>query len=74
MNNLHKLIEMSYDVFKQMMLSEKVWVTNINDDGEQVLPINVKTSNITYKTSLNDKLVEYTFDFDKSYDTINNIR
>jgi len=62
------------EVFKQMMLSEKVWVTNINDDGEQVLPINVKTSNITYKTSLNDKLVQYTFDFDKSYDTINNIR
>jgi len=57
-----------------MMLSEKVWVTNITDKGEQVLPINVKTSNITYKTSLNDKLVEYTFDFDKSYDTINNIR
>jgi len=62
------------EVFKQMMLSERVWITNINDDGEQVLPINVKTSNITYKTSLNDKLVEYTFDFDKSYDTINNIR
>ena len=62
------------EVFEQMMLSEKVWVTNITDKGEQVLPINVKTSNITYKTSLNDKLVEYTFDFDKSYDTINNIR
>ena len=62
------------EVFEQMMLSEKVWVTNITDEGEQVLPINVKTSNITYKTSLNDKLVEYTFDFDKSYDTINNIR
>ena len=59
------------EVFKQMMLSEKVWVTN---DESQVLPINVKTSNITYKTSLNDRLVEYTFDFDNSYDTINNIR
>jgi len=62
------------EVFKQMMLSEKVWVTNITDEGEQVLPINVKTSDITYKTSLNDKLVDYTFDFDKSFDTINNIR
>ena len=62
------------EVFKQMMLSEKVWVTNINDDGEQVLPINVKTSNITYKTSLNDKLVEYTFDFDNSFNVINDIR
>jgi len=62
------------EVFKQMMLSEKVWVTNITQDGEQVLPINVKTSDITYKTSLNDKLVEYTIEFDKSFDTINNIR
>jgi len=62
------------EVFKQMMLSEKVWVTNIIEDGEQVLPINVKTSNITYKTSLNDKLVEYTFDFDNSFNVINDIR
>ena len=62
------------EVFKQMMLSEKVWITNITEDGEQVLPINVKTSNITYKTSLNDKLVEYTFDFDNSFNVINDIR
>ena len=62
------------EVFKQLLLSEKVWLTNLTDTEEQVIPINVKTSNITYKTSLNDKLVEYTFDFDKSFDTINNIR
>ena len=62
------------EVFKQLLLSEKVWITNLTDTEEQVLPINVKTSNITYKTSLNDRLVEYTFDFDNSFDTINNIR
>jgi hypothetical protein len=62
------------EVFKQLLLSEKVWVTNILETGEQVLPINVKTSDITYKTSLNNKLVEYTIEFDKSFDTINNIR
>ena len=62
------------EVFKQLMLSEKVWVTEINDLGEQVLPINVKTSSIAYKTSVNDKLVDYTIEFDKSFDTINNIR
>jgi hypothetical protein len=56
------------------MLSEKVWVTNILETGEQVLPINVKTSSIAYKTSVNDKLVDYTIEFDKSFDTINNIR
>jgi len=61
-------------VFKEMMLSEKVWITNITESGEQVLPINVKTGDITYKTSLNDKLVQYTIQFDKSFDTINNIR
>ena len=62
------------EVFKQMLLSEKVWITNYINGVEQILPLNIKTSNITYKTSLNDKLVEYTFDFDNSYDTINNIR
>ena len=62
------------EVFKQMMLSEKVWVTNITGDGEQVLPINVKTDYITYKTSLNDKLVQYTIEFDNSFNAIKDIR
>jgi len=62
------------EVFEQMMLSEKVWVTNITDKGEQVLPINVKTGDITYKTSLNDKLVQYTIEFDNSFNVINDIR
>jgi len=65
-------LEESYnEIFKQLMLSEKVWLT---DEDFQVTPINVKTSDITYKTSVNNKLVEYTIEFDKSYDTINNIR
>jgi len=59
------------EVFKQMMLSEKVWITSSNN---QVLPINIKTSNITYKTSVNDRLVEYTIEFDNSYNVLNDIR
>jgi len=59
------------EVFKQMMLSERVWITNENN---QVYPINIKTSNITYKTSVNDRLVEYTIEFDNSYNVLNNIR
>ena len=62
------------EVFKQLLLSEKVWLTEIKDSGELVTPINVKTSSIAYKTSVNDKLVDYTISFDKSFDTINNIR
>ena len=59
------------EVFKQMMLSEKVWITNTTN---QVLPINIKTSNITYKTTTNDKLVEYTIEFENSYNVLNDIR
>jgi len=59
------------EVFKQMMLSEKVWITN---SSNQVYPINIKTSNITYKTSVNDRLVEYTIEFDNSYNVLNDIR
>ena len=62
------------EVFKQLMLSEKVWITNRTNTQEQVLPINIKTSNITYKTSVNDRLVEYTIEFDNSYNVLNNIR
>lgn len=62
------------EVFKQLMLSEKVWITNRTNTQEQVLPINIKTSNITYKTSLNDRLVEYTIEFDNSYNVLNDIR
>lgn len=68
------LNESSNEKFKQLLLSEKVWITRTFKNDELVLPINVKTSNITYKTSLNDRLVEYTIDFDNSFNVINNIR
>jgi hypothetical protein len=60
------------EVFQQLLLSEYVWIEV--DNIYRVLPINVKTSNITYKNSVNDKLVEYTIDFEYSFDVINNIR
>ena len=68
------LNEQYNEVFKQLLLSEKVWITNVLDSGEQITPINVTTSNITYKTSLNDRLVEYSIEFDNSFNVINNIR
>ena len=62
------------ETFKQLLLSEKVWITKQFQNDILVLPINIKTSDITYKTSLNDRLVDYTFDFEYSYNAINNIR
>jgi hypothetical protein len=42
-------------------------------DGN-VLPVNVSDSSFSYKTSLNDKLINYTIKIDFAFDTINNIR
>ena len=68
------LNESSNEKFKQLLLSEKVWITRTFKNDQLVLPINIKTSSISYKTSLNDKLVEYSIEFNDSYNAINNIR
>jgi hypothetical protein len=56
--------------FKQLMLSNQVWATISNN----VTPVNIINSDFTYKTSLNDKLVNYTIEFEFAFDSINNIR
>lgn len=61
------------EVLKEMMMSEYVWLTK-TDDATFVYPVTPKTNSLTYKTSLNDKLVDYTIDFDYAFDKIQNIR
>ena len=58
------------EVFKQMQLSEDCWIEIDN----VVLPVNVSDSSFSYKTSLNDKLINYNIKIDFAFDTINNIR
>lgn len=63
--------------FEQLLLSEQVWLTRLdptNPNSTQYVPVNVKKNSMVQKTSLNDKLIDYTFDFDMSFDYINNIR
>lgn len=55
---------------KEMLLSEQVWTTI----GGDVKPVILDTESLTYKTSVNDRLVDYTINFSYAYDTINNIR
>jgi len=57
-------------VFRQLMLSEKVW---INYEA-QTLPINILSSALNFKTDLNDKLINYTIDIDFAFDKINSVR
>ena len=70
--------EQANDFFEQLLLSEYVWLeverdkfTPIQND---VIPVKVKNSSINFKTSLNDKLIEYTMEFEDAFDYINNIR
>jgi len=58
------------EVFKQLMLSEQVWI----EYKQQVLPINVSNQTIDYKTKLNNKLINYTIDVEFSFNTTNNVR
>ena len=55
---------------EELFLSENVWVRK---DG-QTLPIIPKTKSMTFKTSVNDKLANYTVDFDFAFNKINNVR
>ncbi len=58
------------EVFRQLMLSDMVWI-KYND---KTLPINISSSSLDYKTSLNDRLINYSIQVDFAFDKINNIR
>lgn len=58
------------EIFKQLLLSEQVWVNYENN----ILPINITSSSLTFKDQLNDKLISYEINIEFSNDIINNIR
>ena len=58
------------ETMRQLFQSEDIWIR----DENKTLPVVVKDSSFTYKTSLNDKLVNYTVQFEFAFDGINNIR
>jgi len=56
-------------VIEDIMLSEYVWIFV----GNVLHPVTVITSSLTKKTSLNDKLIQYTLEVEDANDIINNI-
>ena len=78
--NTNYLSEDYNEVIKQLMMSEQVWLTRLDNPApdsnnpETVLAVIPKTQSVTYKTSLNDRLVQYTVDFDYAFDKINTVR
>lgn len=57
-------------VIEELLLSEQIWYL----DGTQTIPLNITNKSVSYKTVNNDKLVDYTLDFERAFDKINNIR
>ena len=57
------------DVITELMLSDKIWIT----ENAQVLPIRITTTSLEKKTTVNDKLIQYTLEFEYAFDKINNI-
>jgi len=55
---------------EELLISENVW---IRYEGK-TLPIIPITKSMQIKSSLNDKLIDYTLEFEFSFDKINNIR
>ena len=70
--------EFANQQFEELLLSEYVWfhkpTSGIGVGSYIVVPVKVKTSSVAFKTSVNDRLIEYTIEFEEAFDYINNIR
>lgn len=61
--------------FEELLLSEYVWLyREPNTVPYEIVPLNIVSSSLTKKTQLNDRLIEYTIDFEEAFDYINNVR
>ena len=49
------------DIFKQLLVSDEIYV--VNETTGDLTPITIATSNISFKTGVVDKLIQYQFDF-----------
>lgn len=58
------------EVIRELMISDRIWVYK----DSQTLPLNAITKEVTYKNSLNDRIANYTIDFNFAYDKINQIK
>jgi len=58
------------DTIEELFLAENVW---IRFDGK-TLPITPKSKSLQLKTSLNDKLINYTVNFEFAFNKLNNVR
>ena len=63
------LPEQTNVVIKQLMLSQQIWIVQ----NGVIEPVNLANKNIVFKTHLTEKLIDYQFEFEYAYDTINKV-
>jgi len=68
--NTNYMIEAYNEVMEDLLLSECVW---INYGGLTYKPVVVTSSSLTFKKSVNDRLIQYTIEVEEANDIINNI-
>ena len=61
-------------VIKELMVTEFCWILEANHVGEEPVPIKPITSSFTSKTVLNDKLLNFTVEFEYANSYIQNVR
>jgi len=67
--NSNYIDESLNDTIGELISSETVWITS----GGITYPVNVSTSTLDYKKSINEGLINYTISFDKAFDNRNTI-
>ena len=63
------MIEAYYDVMQDLLFSEYVWLY-LNSDWQ---PDTVTKRSLLKKTSVNDRLIQYTIEVQEANDIINNV-
>jgi hypothetical protein len=62
--------ELLNPAMEELMMSEYTWATI----DSVIYPINITSQALEYKTSLNDKVINYTIDFEYANEVLNNVR
>jgi len=57
------------ETFKQLFLSERVWIF----DGINYIPLKLGSKSLEYKTRMKDRLINYEVEFEYAFNDINNI-
>lgn len=63
------------DPIQELLMSQQIWVDEgIQNSQSSIYPVIIKSSSLEKKTSVNNKLVSYTIEFEFANDKIQNIR